>query len=159
MMQTVKGLLKKYREIIMYLIFGVLTTVVNFIVYYILPHNEAPMFSIDIFGYTLDVSEWLIANVAAWVAAVVFAFVVNKIFVFEDKNNSFKAVMRQIWQFVSVRIVSFVLETVLMWVLIDIIHMSTNIAKIPVAVLTVVINYIASKLFIFRKKSKNETEV
>lgn len=152
MIETVKGLLKKYREIIMYLIFGVLTTLVNFVVYYVMPHDETPFFTLRPFGFDFGVSEWLIANVVAWVAAVIFAFVVNKIFVFEDKNNSFKAVMRQIWQFVSVRILSFLLETLLMWLLIDIIHMSTNIAKIPVAVLTVIINYIASKLLIFRKK-------
>ena len=153
MIQTIKGLLKKYREIIMYLIFGVLTTVVNFVVYYVLPHDEAPWFTVPIAKWELDISEWLIANIIAWIAAVSFAFVVNKIFVFEDKNNSFKAVMKQIWQFVSVRIASFVLETLLMWVLINVIHMSTGIAKIPVAVLTVIINYVASKLFIFRKKN------
>ena len=154
MIQTVKALLKKYREIIMYLIFGVLTTVVNFAVYYVMPHDENPWFTLPVFKRELDVSEWLIANIVAWIAAVIFAFVVNKIFVFEDKNNSFKAVMKQIWQFVSVRILSFFLETLLMWVLIDLVHMSTGIAKIPVAVLTVVINYVASKLFIFRKKKQ-----
>jgi len=154
MIKTVKALFVKYREIIMYLIFGVLTTVVNFVVYFVMPHDETPWFTVPIFKWELDVSQWLIANIIAWVAAVIFAFVVNKIFVFEDKNNSFGAVMRQIWQFVSVRIASFLLETLLMWVLINIIHMGTGIAKIPVAVLTVVINYIASKLLIFRKKKE-----
>ena len=83
-----------------------------------------------------------------------FAFVVNKLFVFEDRDNSPRALLRQIGQFVSVRIASGVLETVLLWLLVDVILISENIAKIPVAVLTVIINYIASKLLIFRKNGK-----
>ncbi len=152
MMGKIKALFQKYRELIMYVIFGGLTTVVNWFFYYIVPHSEDPIASFVIFGKELFLSEWLIAQVIAWVAAVIFAFVVNKIFVFEDKDNSAKAIFRQIWQFVSVRIASFLIETLLMWVLIDILGFSTNIAKIPVAVLTVVINYIASKLLIFKKR-------
>lgn len=152
MMEKIKALFVKYRELIMYVIFGGLTTVVNWLFYYIVPHSEEPFTSFLIFGKEFFISEWLIAQVIAWVAAVVFAFVVNKIFVFEDKDNSPKALFRQIWQFVSVRIASFVLETLLMWVLIDILTVNTNIAKIPVAVLTVVINYVASKLLIFKKR-------
>jgi len=139
MIQKLKALLYKYREIILYLIFGGLTTVVSFVVYYAI--LWAGM-------------HYLAAQVISWAAAVAFAFVVNKLFVFEDRDNSPRALLRQIGQFVSVRIASGVLETVLLWLLVDVILISENIAKIPVAVLTVVINYIASKLLIFRKNGK-----
>lgn len=139
MIQKLKALLIKYREIILYLIFGGLTTVVSFVVYYAI--LWAGM-------------HYLAAQVISWAAAVAFAFVVNKLFVFEDRDNSPRALLRQIGQFVSVRIASGVLETVLLWLLVDVILISENIAKIPVAVLTVIINYIASKLLIFRKNGK-----
>ena len=139
MIQKLKALLIKYREIILYLIFGGLTTVVSFVVYY------------AILGAGM---HYLAAQVISWAAAVAFAFVVNKLFVFEDRDNSPRALLRQIGQFVSVRIASGVLETVLLWLLVDVILISENIAKIPVAVLTVIINYIASKLLIFRKNGK-----
>jgi len=139
MIQKLKALLTKYREIILYLIFGGLTTVVSFVVYYAI--LWAGM-------------HYLAAQVISWAAAVAFAFVVNKLFVFEDRDNSPHALLRQIGQFVSVRIASGVLETVLLWLLVDVILISENIAKIPVAVLTVIINYIASKLLIFRKNGK-----
>ena len=139
MIQKIKALLTKYREIILYLIFGGLTTVVSFVVYYAI--LWAGM-------------HYLAAQVISWAAAVAFAFVVNKLFVFEDRDNSPRALLRQIGQFVSVRIASGVLETVLLWLLVDVILISENIAKIPVAVLTVIINYIASKLLIFRKNGK-----
>ena len=139
MIQKIKALFVKYREIILYLIFGGLTTVVSFVVYYAI--LWAGM-------------HYLAAQVISWAAAVAFAFVVNKLFVFEDRDNTPGALLRQIGQFVSVRIASGVLETALLWLLVDVIRISENIAKIPVAVLTVIINYIASKLLIFRKNGK-----
>ena len=137
MIKKIKELFLKYKEIIMYLIFGGLTTVVSFVSYY------AFLF----FGM-----HYIAAQVLSWGLAVAFAFVVNKLFVFEDKANSAAELFRQIWQFVSVRIASGVIETALLWLLVDVLLVSEGIAKIPVAVLTVVINYIASKLLIFRKK-------
>ena len=120
----------------MYLIFGVLTTVVSFVSYYLLLHVGM---------------HYIGAQIISWVLAVAFAFVVNKIFVFEDKCMMPSALFRQIWQFVAVRIGSGVIETALLWLMVDIMLIGEGIAKIPVAVLTVIINYIASKLFIFKK--------
>lgn len=120
----------------MYLIFGVLTTVVSFVSYYLLLFCGL---------------HYIVAQVISWALAVAFAFVVNKLFVFEDKASTPSALFRQIWQFVSVRIASGVLETALLWLLVDILTIGEGIAKIPVAVLTVIINYVASKLLIFRK--------
>ena len=137
MTEKIKELFVKYRELIMYVIFGGLTTVVSFVTYY---------------AFLYLGIHYIIAQAVSWLFAVAFAFVVNKIFVFQDKDNSTGTLIRQIWQFISVRIASGVLETALLWLLVDIITIGEGIAKIPVAVLTVVINYIASKLLIFRKK-------
>ncbi len=137
MTEKIKELFIKYRELIMYIIFGGLTTVVSFVSYY---------------GFLWLGMHYIVAQALSWVLAVVFAFVVNKIFVFEDRDNTPAALFRQIWQFVSVRIASGVLETALLWLLVDILGFGEGIAKIPVAVLTVIINYIASKLLVFRKK-------
>ena len=136
-MKMIKNLIIKYKELIVYLFFGGLTTVVSFVTYYGLLFLEA---------------HYIVAQILSWAFAVVFAFVVNKIFVFEDKDVSRKGLFRQIWQFVSVRIGSGVVETALLWLLVDVASIKEVIAKIPVTVLTVVINYIASKLFIFKEK-------
>ena len=137
MIEKIKGLLIKYRELIMYIIFGGLTTVVSFVSYYAALYLGM---------------HYIAAQVVSWLLAVAFAFIVNKIFVFEDRDNSPSALFRQIWQFVSVRIASGVVETALLWLLVDILCIGETIAKIPVAILTVIINYIASKLIIFKKK-------
>ncbi len=135
-MEKIKELFIKYREIIVYIIFGVLTTAVSFVSYYLFLY----------FGM-----YYIVAQVVSWVLAVAFSFVVNKIFVFEDKRMAPYALFRQVWQFVAVRIASGVVEIVLLWLMVDILLIGEGIAKIPVSVLTVIINYIASKLFIFKK--------
>ena len=123
----------------MYLIFGVLTTVVSFVSYYAFLY----------FGL-----HYIVAQIGSWVLAVAFAFVTNKLFVFEDKTESVGGLLYQIAGFVMVRIGSGIIETVLLWLAVDVLHGSEHIAKIPVAVLTVILNYIASKLFIFKKKDR-----
>lgn len=127
----------KYREVVLYLIFGVLTTLVSLGVYYALLWCGI---------------HYITAQIVSWAAAVAFAFVTNKLFVFNDKDTRGDTLFRQIWQFVSVRILSGVLETALLWLMVDILLIGEEIAKIPVAVITVVVNYVASKLFVFKKR-------
>lgn len=137
MTKRIKELFVRYKEIVMYLIFGVLTTVVSFVSYY---------------GLLWLGLYYIASQVISWALAVAFAFVVNKLFVFEDKASSTAELFRQIWQFVSVRIASGVIETLFLWLLVDVLTVGEGTAKVPVAVLTVILNYIASKLLIFRKK-------
>ncbi len=137
MTDKIKTLFLKYREVILYLIFGVLTTVVSFASYRALLWCGV---------------HYIVAQVVSWAAAVAFAFVTNKLFVFGDKASDGGTLFRQIWQFVRVRLASGVLETALLWVLVDLLTLGEGIAKIPVAVITVVVNYIASKLLVFRKR-------
>lgn len=137
MTDKIKTLFIKYREVIMYLIFGGLTTLVSFASYYALLWCGV---------------HYIAAQVVSWAAAVAFAFVTNKLFVFGDADKSSDTLFRQIWQFVGVRIASGVVETALLWLLVDMLMLDDRIAKIPVAVITVVVNYIASKLLVFRKR-------
>ncbi len=138
MTAKIKELYQKYRELIVYIFFGGLTTVVSLGSYFLFA---------KIFHVHYQWSHWI-----SWVAAVAFAFVVNKLFVFKDKDMSSGGLFRQIWQFVSVRIASGVLEGLLLSLMVEILLVGEGISKIIVAVLTVIINYIASKLFIFKKR-------
>jgi putative flippase GtrA len=139
---NLKDLLNKYRELISYLFWGVATTVVNYLVYFLCTRA----FSIN----------HLVANAVAWVAAVVFAFVVNKLLVFESKSWRISTVLPELWKFVSARILSGVMETGLLLVCVDFLHMDDGIVKLAAGVLVVIINYVLSKLFIFRRTPNNE---
>ena len=149
-----KSLFARYREQISYIIFGVATTVVNWIAYYLLmlvPFFASEETSVAIFGKTYAVG-YLIANALAFVVAVVFSYWANRNFVFENKVHGFGAILRQFLLFVGTRLLSFGIEEVLMFVAVEFVGMSEKIAKIPVAVIVVILNYVFGKLLVFRKK-------
>lgn len=137
MIQKIRFLLEKYREIISYLFFGVLTTAVNFVVY--LP-------AYNILGFSASVS-----NMIAWVVAVVFAYFVNKLFVFRSLDWSRQTVIPELTKFVAARVLSGVLETGILLVTVDIMGWNGNIWKFVTQVLVVISNYVFSKLIVFRK--------
>lgn len=141
MKMTVKDklilLYKKYKELIHYIFFGGLTTVVNFIIYYGLI-------------YAFDV-HYIAAQVVAWIGAVIFAYITNKLFVYESKSREKQMLFIELLSFFAVRLFSFGVETLLLWLEVDIMGISESIAKIPAAVVTVILNYITGK-FVFRKK-------
>ena len=137
-MKKVLALLKKYEEIISYLFFGGLTTLVNYIVY--LP------------CYNLLHLSGAVSNIIAWVAAVAFAYLTNKPFVFKSHDWSAKTVIPELTKFVSCRIGSGLLETVIIFVLVDCLALNGNLIKLATSVLVVIVNYVASKLLVFRKK-------
>ncbi len=135
-------LFKKYREAIAYLFFGVLTTVVSFALYYALLWLGL---------------HYLWAQTISWVGAVLFAYVTNKRYVFESRAHGFFPVLFEFCSFVLSRLFSFGVETLLLWLMVDIATVSETVAKIPVAVLTVILNYVTGKLLVFRKKSDGDT--
>lgn len=137
MIHKIRILLEKYRELISYLFFGVLTTAVNFIVY-------LPVY--NILGLSASVS-----NMIAWVVAVVFAYFVNKIYVFRSLDWSRKTVIPELTKFVAARVLSGVLETGILLVTVDILGWNGNIWKFVTQVLVVISNYVFSKLIVFRK--------
>lgn len=143
-MEKLKELYQKYREIISYLIFGVLTTVVSLAVYYGL------VFTI------LDPEDALqlqIANVISWVAGVAFAYVTNRKYVFESKN---KNKLQEASKFVLSRVSTLLLDMLVMLVGVTCLGGNDKIVKIVSQVLVVVGNYVLSKLFVF-KKNKTKT--
>lgn len=129
--------MKKYRELFVYAVFGVLTTIVNYIVY--LP-------CLNLLNFSAAVS-----NVIAWIVAVAFAFFTNKPFVFHSNDWSKNVVLSELSKFIGCRIGSGVLETVFLLILVDILGFNGNIIKIVVSILVVIINYISSKILVFRK--------
>lgn len=138
MIQKLRSLAEKYRDILSYLFFGVLTTVVNYLIY-------LPVFNLC--GLSAAVS-----NMIAWVGAVAFAFLTNKPFVFRSHDWSARTVIPELTKFVSCRLASGVLETGILLLTVDFLHWNGNLWKLVTQVLVIIINYVGSKLLVFRKK-------
>ena len=136
-MTRIRTLIEKYWGILSYLFFGVLTTVVNYIVY-------LPCY--NLLGISAAVS-----NVVAWAVAVAFAYLTNKPFVFKSNDWSAKAVIPELTKFVGSRIASGGLETLIIFVTVDLLTWNGNVMKLVTSVLVVIINYVASKLLVFKK--------
>lgn len=137
MIGFIRKIFTKYREIIVYLFFGGLTTVVNLAVYY-------PLYNIAGISGT-------VSTVIAWAVAVLFAFFTNKPFVFESHDWSKAVVLPEFAKFVGCRIGSGVLETIFIALTVDILKLNGNIMKVIISVAVVLINYVGSKL-LFKKK-------
>ena len=131
---------KKYKEIINYLIVGVLTTVVSLAVYYI---------CVITFLDPKNAIELQIANVISWIAAVTFAYITNRKFVFESKNPD---MLKEASAFVGARIVTLLMDMFCMFIMVTCMGLSDKIAKLMVQVIVIVANYVFSKIFVFRKK-------
>ena len=137
MIDKILAMVHKHRDILLYLVFGVLTTAVNYVVY-------LPCYNI------LHLSAAL-SNVIAWVAAVIFAYLTNKPFVFCSHDWSAKTVVPELMKFVGSRVFSGGLETLIIFVTVDLLLWNGNLMKLVTSVLVVILNYIASKLLVFRK--------
>ncbi len=133
-----KEFIKKHYDVLAYLFFGGLTTVVNYLVY-------LPCY--NLLGLPASVS-----NVIAWIFAVAFAYLTNKPFVFKSHDWSREAVLPELAKFVGCRIGSGLLETVFIFATVDLLTWNGNWMKLITSVLVVVLNYFGSKLLVFRKK-------
>jgi len=138
-------LFKKYKSIILYIFFGGMTTVVDWSVSFLLYY---------LWGDAIEATPWLIhgANVIAWVAAVAFAYVTNRIWVFESKRKGFLPVLGEIGAFAGGRVVTLLLQEILMAIFFTWLGFNEYIVKIVAAVLVVIINYFISKFFVVTKK-------
>ena len=137
MIQKIQALLRKYWDVIGYLLFGVLTTVLYYLVY-------LPVY--NLLGFSAAVS-----NVIAWIAAVAFAYLTNKPFVFKSHDWSMKTVIPELARFVGCRVASGVAETVILLVTGDLLNWNGNLWKRVTSALVVVLNYFASKVLVFKK--------
>ena len=135
--------IKKYREIIAYLIVGVLTTVVSWIVYALL-------------RLVLDMNDPLqvqIAVIARWVAGVLFAYFTNRKYVFQSRDPK---MLFEFLKFVGSRVTTLLSDMFIMWLMVSVLGINDWIATLSSTVIVVVLNYIFSKLLVFRKNSSDE---
>lgn len=127
----------KRNHLVMYAFLGIVTTAVNYLVYF-------PLFNIC--GVSAAVS-----NMIAWIASVIVAFVTNKPLVFESKDWSGKVLFPELARFAGCRLASGLIETLFIHVTVDILLFSGNYMKVLISVVVVILNYAASKLLVFQK--------
>lgn len=154
----IKKLFLKYKEIISYVFFGVLATIVNLV-------------SFKLFDAILGADLYLFTNVISWVITVIFAYFTNKLWVFESKSWKLSVVMREMVGFFGARLFSLGVEEAGLWLMLDdkalgmggltidifgIVIDGNMIAKIIMQVVVVILNYVFSKLIIFKKKKNDE---
>lgn len=146
MIKIILNLYKKHKEIINYLIFGVLATIVSLSVKYAL------LFTI------LEASnaiELQVSVIISWIAAVLFAYFTNRTFVFESKN---KNKLKEFVSFIIARISTLLLEMLIMWFFITLLKLNSNLYVIIFTLISqaavIIGNYILSKLFVFKKADK-----
>lgn len=132
------SLYKKYKELVTYIIVGVLTTIISFA-------------SLYLFHSVLNIRVE-VANVIAWILAVLFSFIMNKIVVFESKDKDLKLLLKEFGSFVAARLASLLVDEGILIIGCDVLHMNVYVVKAISEIFVVVINYFFSKYIIFKKK-------
>lgn len=137
-MDKIKQFINKYKEEILYLFFGGCTVFINVVVYYISAH---------VFELSTEVS-----NIIAWLVAVIFAYITSKMWVFESKTWDKQTILLEIPSFFMCRIITGVIDVIIMFVFVEKLHLYDMIVKIISNVIVIILNYLASKFMIFKKK-------
>lgn len=132
-----RTIFRKYREVIAYLFFGGLTTLVNIVVFAILE----------------KVMNYQVANILAWVGSVLFAYMTNKLWVFTSRTKNKKELLKEISSFFLFRGLSLLMDILIMWIGISLLHGNPLLTKIIDNVVVVIANYVFSKFYIFKKKA------
>lgn len=130
------------KETFWYLFFGALTTLINLITYYI-------------FNVLLEFSAG-ISTTIAFVVGVIFAYITNKKWVFNSKKNKLKELLKEISLFFLARIFTYIIDLILMIIFVDKLHYNSIICKLVVNIIVIILNYIFSKLLVFKKGSENK---
>ncbi len=131
---------KKYKEVLLYLFFGGLAFIVSIVSFYLLIKNTA--------------MNELVANLLSWIITVTFAYLTNRIWVFDAATDNKRELLNQIWKFYSGRIVTLIIEEVILFVFISWLGMNSIFIKIIAQIVVIVLNYVISKLFVFTKEEK-----
>ena len=137
MKQRILDLCKRYRELILYVFFGGMTTLVDWTISFVL--------------YAVDCNVHA-ANVIAWCAAVLFAFITNRTLVFESRTKGIGSIARELTVFSGGRVLTLLLQEGVVFLLFDLLSWNKYAVKIIAAVLVVILNYFISKFLVFRKK-------
>ncbi len=135
-MEQIKNLWRRWKQIFLYLFFGGVTTVVNIVAFFI--------------SYEILEINSIVSTVLAWVAAVAVAYITNKIYVFESVTTTFMELIREITAFLSCRVLSLGADVFIMWLFKEVLGYNAVLVKIMANFIVVVMNYIFSKLFIFK---------
>ena len=138
-MKNILALIKKYEEIIRYLIIGVLTTVVSLVTYYI---------CVFTFLNPENGVELQIANIISWIISVAFAYITNRTFVFKSKS---KDITKEIITFIGARVVTLLMDMAIMFVFVTVVHLNDKLFKLVSQIVVILANYVFSKLFVFKK--------
>ncbi|MGI6004842.1 MAG: GtrA family protein [Christensenellales bacterium] len=136
MIQWIRDRYTRHRELVLYLIFGALTTLVNI----------ASFFLLNLTGL-----HYMASTVIAWMVSVLFAYVTNRKYVFGSGVRGFGPVLLEMAKFFAMRGVSGGFDVLAMFVMVDLLSVQENIAKLLSNVIVIILNYVFSKLFIFRK--------
>ena len=149
MIQKAKALFARYREPLLYLIFGGLTTVVDWAISFLLYH---------VWSSAIDETGALIhgANAIAWAAAVLFAYVTNRIWVFQSRRHGVLPILCELGAFAGGRVMTLLLQEAFFLVFFDLLAWNEYAVKLIAAVLVVIGNYFISKLLVFRKQKTKE---
>ena len=142
-MNNIKRLINK--ETILYVIFGILTTIVNLIAYYL-------------FSNIININ-YLISNAIAWIISVVFAYITNKFFVFNSSYINKDVIIEEFIKFMNCRLISGLSEVVLLFLFVDLLLMNDIVGKLIIGILVATINFIFSKVFIFKGIDELRSEV
>lgn len=131
-------ILQKYRELILYVVFGVLTTVCNFAVYFI---------ATRLFHLSIE-----IANILGWLLSVLFAYVTNRQYVFQSVEHD-KNVIKELLSFYGSRLFTGLLDFGGMWLFADYLKFNDMITKVVLNVIIIILNFVLSKFLVFQKKN------
>ena len=131
-----KKFYRKYKDVIPYVIFGILTTGVNIVVYWMMAH---------LFYFSVMVS-----TVLAWVLSVLFAYITNRRWVFNSNVNSLSGIFKEIFSFFVCRLATGIIDWACMYIFVDLFHYQDVVIKIIANIIVVILNYLASKLVIFK---------
>lgn len=137
-MKQIVELMEKYKSFVAYAVFGVFTTIVNIVAY-------------NVCYYNLEFSNTL-SNIAAWILAVTFSYLTNKVWVFDSKSWKWKVLRKEIPAFISCRLATGVIDLVIMFVCVDLLGLHAMLMKLLSNVLVIILNYVFSKLVIFKKR-------
>ena len=141
-METMKRLWKQYKELILYVIFGGCTTLINIVVYFLCRRwLQVPVVP---------------ADVLAWFISVVFAYVTNKLFVFESRSWRAAAVIKEAAEFLAARVFSLGVDVALLYVTVQLLGWWELPMKVAANVVVIIINYVLSKWIIFRKDAAQQ---
>jgi len=144
MIEKVKALVVKYQDMILYVFFGALATLVNTASYY-LCYNIIGMSNVP-------------SVIIAWLLAVVFAFFTNKLWVFKSKSFAPDVLKHEIPTFFGARLLTGLLDLGIMYLAVDVLHGNGTVWKLISNILVIILNYVASKLIIFKKKDESPKE-